>query len=167
MTSGKPLAPGGLISACYCVGVLLIAISMLDYVATVFPAEVGEPGWRYGAIGLLSGFTLTPLIGGLLLSVAAAVAGHGRTLLALGWLHLLFAVGLVVLLAAFSLDAIQVRRESATEAQTLTEISSLKAAVKLTATLVGLAWIGIAAIRQARVRPAAARPAADSVLIGR
>lgn len=163
MTTSKA---GPLISASYCVGTLLIVISALDYAGTVLPADFGDPGWRYGAVGLLSGFTLTPLLGGLLLSLAAAHGGEGRFLRVLGVLHIVGAAALLVLIAGFSLDSLQARKDASPEIQNVTEISTLKALIKLVATVVAVAWIGIAGIRQAR---RTAEPAAGNagLVIGR
>ena len=142
----------GFAGASYCIGFLLIAISMFDFAGTVLPADVSDVSWRYGAVGLLSGFTLTPLLGGLILSIAAAAAGHRRFGIALATFHLIVAAAVVVLLIGFTLDTLQVRRDTNEEARTLTEIGSLKAAIKLMATAVAVGWLGWAGIRWVRPR---------------
>ena len=167
MTTHNTAAPGSLIGACYCVGVLLIAVSALDYAGTILPAAWGDVGWRYGAAGLLSGFTLTPLLGGLVLVVAAAWAAHGRFLRVLAVIHLVAAVLLLVLIAGFSLDALQARKDATTELQRVTEISTLKALVKLGATVVAVGWIGLSAWRQARRVGGGGAAAGPGLLVGR
>ena len=164
MTTTKTAGPGPLIGACYCVGFLMIAISALDYAATVLPAAWGDAGWRYGAVGLLAGFTLTPLLGGLLLSAAALWGGHRGLLRVVAVVHVVGAAVLLALMAGFSLDALQARKDAAADLQTVTEISTAKALIKLAATVVGLVWVGVAGWRSAG-RSAGSADGADSLLV--
>jgi hypothetical protein len=142
---------GGLVSGGYCVAVLLILVSLLDYAATVWPFQPAELSWRYGAVGLLSGFTLTPLLGGLVLSTTAGLAGHRAALRAVAVLHLAVALALLLLLIGFSLDVLQVRRDTAPDARLVTEVSSAKAAIKLGLTMAAALWLGVGGIRASRV----------------
>lgn len=150
MNSTLKARSGPLTGAAYCVGALLIVVSLFDYAVGVWPFAPGQIEWRYGAVGLLAGYTLTPLLGGLILSVAAATAGHRGTLRGLGIWHLVVALGLVLLIGSFSLDALQVRRDTDAESRLVTEVGSARAAVKLLLTAIGAAWLGITGLRQAR-----------------
>jgi hypothetical protein len=134
----------------YCAALLLIVISGLDYAATLWPFQPAELSWRYGAVGLLSSFTLTPLLGGLLLSATAALAGHRRVLRAVAILHLAAAIALLVLLVGFGLDVLQVRRDTAPDARFVTDVGAAKAAIKLGLVTVVALWLGVGGIRASR-----------------
>lgn len=155
--------------ASYCIGFMLIAISVFDLATTVLPAAPGDVSWRYGTVGLLSGFTLTPLLGGLIVAVTAAVAGHPRVGLLTGVLHVAVALVLLILLMGFTLDTLQVRRgTSDPSAQSLTEMSALKAAFKLVATIVAVGWLGWSGISQSRkANRATSGESSGPVIIGR
>ncbi len=151
----KTLRLGALTGAAYCVGTLLIATSILDFVGTVWPLTLTDVNWRYGAVGLLSGFTLTPLLGGLILALTASLAGHRNALLVIGVLHLAAALVLVLLIGGFTLDTLQVRRAASEQVRSVAEIGAIKAAIKLVFTVVALLWIGVAGLRRPTGRPAA------------
>ncbi len=166
MTPSSPEAHlGPLKGAFYCVGALLILISLMDYAGSVLPAQLGNVGWRYGAVGLISSFALTPLLGGVILLGTAALSRQRAVLRAVGLLHLVVAVLLLVAIGSFALDALQVRRGSPPESQRVTEISAIKAGVELALTVVASAWLGLAGLRLSRPR-GPARPAKGNVVVG-
>ncbi len=167
MNSALKARSGPLTGAAYCVGALLIVVSLFDYAVGVWPFAPNQIEWRYGAVGLLAGYTLTPLLGGLILSVAAATAGHRVALRGLGIWHLVVALGLVLLIGSFSLDALQVRRDTDAQSRLVTEVGSARAAVKLLLTAIGAAWLGIAALRQARGPVAAADEETPELVVRR
>jgi len=151
--SPKSLSLGPLTGAAYWTGALLILISWLDFGATVWPFRLGDVDWRYGAIGLLSGFTLTPILGGLIIVAVAALAEHRGMLRVAALGHLVAAGALLLLIAAFELDAVQLRRDMASEARTAAAVGAGKAALKLVLTASALVWIGIAGLRRLGPRP--------------
>jgi hypothetical protein len=60
----------------YCVAVLLVVTPLVDLVANVWPPRLSAVEWRFGTFGLLSGFLLTPLLGMVLATAAAALLEH-------------------------------------------------------------------------------------------
>jgi hypothetical protein len=164
MTTGPRTRLGALVGATYCVGTLLVVVTLIDFAVTVWPFAPSEVEWRYGAIGLFAGYTLTPVLGGLLLAVAAAVAGHRAALRAIGVVHLVAAVALAFVLAGFTLDVLQVRRQTAPDVQAVTEIGSARAGLKLLLTLATVAWVGLAGLRQGRGGKASADNGVDLVV---
>ena len=74
-TTGRRLA--GLTGAGYFVAFLLISLSLFDFAGTLWPFLPSEASWRYGSVGILSGFLLTPMIGSLLAVGLVGVAGAG------------------------------------------------------------------------------------------
>ena len=47
----------------YLVASMLVVIPAVDLLSNMVPLRVGDPAWRYGTLGLGSGFMLTPLLG--------------------------------------------------------------------------------------------------------
>ena len=133
----------------YAVATLLVLISALDFAAAIWPFLPGDAGWRYGAIGLASGFLVTPLVGVTLAALVAVEQRHAGVVRVLGFLALATGVVLLVGIVAFALDAIQVRRDAATpELRRLTELSAAKAALKLFAGACATLWLGSGLLRQ-------------------
>jgi hypothetical protein len=142
---------GALAGPAYFVGGLCVLVSILDYAGAVWPAAPADVQWRYGAVGLLSGFTLTPLLGSLVLLATAGLARHRGALRGVGATSMVAAIALLVLLAAFGLDAVQVSRDAASpEQRTVAALGATRAGIKLLATAAALFWLGWAGLRQAR-----------------
>jgi hypothetical protein len=155
-----------LIGGLYCIAILLVGLSLLDYVATVWPVQLSEPRWRYGAVGLLSGFILTPLIG---VVVAVALAVYRRQFVVLrvvGIVCLVLAALLCIICAGFALDAIQLRRDAAPETRRVGDLGAMKALVKLAAAIVATGWMGLGAVRQGRGRESS-REEPSPIVVGR
>lgn len=139
-------------AALIAVGALMTGISLLDFVSNIYPFSPGTIEWRYGAVGILSGFTVTPLLGVVLMmigatwldrmSVVRVVAGVTIVLAALG------AVGLVM----FLLDGIQVRRLGAPERQGVAARAVMLGAVKLAASIGVALIVAMSGFRVARQR---------------
>ena len=131
----------------YCVAFLLIAIPVLDYVTNVWPLQTGEVRWRYGSIGILAGFLLTPLMGVLFALVAGAVLNHRVLLRILAVVSMVVAGLLLACIGLFTLDALQVRATVPLESRPAFDVGAIKAAVKCFAGAAAFAWIGWAGIR--------------------
>jgi hypothetical protein len=143
----------------YFVAFLLLGLTLLDYFGTVWPFQPGQANWRYGAVGLVSGFVLTPLLG-LSLGVAVAIHRQSGTMLRLfGGISLILGVLLVLGTLVFALDAVQVRQSVAAEARKLTEMSAAKAILKMLAAGIASIWLGLGAIRSPQPRKATGREA--------
>lgn len=152
----------------YAVAALLVLISLLDFAGAIWPFLPGDAGWRYGAIGLLSGFLVTPLVGVVLAALVAVEQRHFALLKFLGIMTLAIGALLLVSIVAFALDAIQVRREAATpELRRLTELSAAKAAFKLLTGTVATIWLGGGILRQPSRPPARVGDDKASIIVGR
>ena len=134
----------------YFVALLLIATPALDYVTNVWPLRPGDPMWRYGSAGVLSGFLLTPLLGIVFALCAAAVLEQRRVLRVFSFLNVLLAPLLVVVTLLFALDVLQVRGAVPEESRPVFDTGATKAAVKYLTMAVALAWFGIVGIRFTR-----------------
>ncbi len=136
---------------------LLILLPLGDWAANVWPLRLEDFRWRYGAAGLMAGFALTPLLGVLVLAVAAALGGQRRVLRLVGWTALLTSVGLLAAVALFALDSVQVAAGIGAESRPVLAAGALKAAVKLLLAAGWLVLLGAGTARAARVLPARVR----------
>lgn len=98
-----------LLTATYAVALLLILAPLLDTVWSIAPYRLGEVRWRFAASGLVSRNLLDATLGLLLAYAAAFMGGHRRTQRTVSVVTLLGAIGLVLGLILFVLDAVQLR----------------------------------------------------------
>lgn len=111
----------------HALGLLLCIAPLLDLAAGVGSINPGEVPWRFGALGLLSGALVLPMVGlGLLLTASVLLDQPGLTRVIGG----LAALGLLVILAViviFALDALQVRAQIRQEAKRPFDLATVKA----------------------------------------
>jgi hypothetical protein len=151
----------------YLIAGLLVVLPLLDFATNVWPPQPGQAVWRYGAVGLFSGFVLTPLLGLVLAMAIAAAIDQARALGVLGALSLVIAVAFVLGMGLFLLDAFQVRASVPPEGRPQFNTGIWRAAVKYVLVAAGLAWLGVAAARAGRHRvraPQAPRASSPAVL---
>jgi hypothetical protein len=141
----------------YYLALLLVVTPAVDLVANVLPLQFGVVEWRYGTVGLLSGFLLTPVLGLLLASIAAASLHHSGVLRFLGVLNVLGGVVLLGVSTFWVLDMLEVRSNVPGDARATFDIGSIKAFGKNLTVALGLVWLGIANLRLARARRGAGR----------
>lgn len=150
----------------YLAGALMIVFSLIDLATSIWPLQFAEVHWRYGAWGLLSGFTLTPFLGVIIVAVAGAILGHGGVLKALWWLTLVAVITLAAGSALFVLDVLQLRGTVPRGELSRFDTGAAKALLKHLSMIVVLSWLGRscrAAAREARV--ARARQGRPEVLV--
>ena len=135
----------------YFVAFTLIVSPAIDYLFTVWPVRAGDVQWRYGSLGILSGFLHTPLLGVVFLLGFAAVLGH-RIVIRVVSIACVVLVPLVLIVeAVFALDMLQVRVAVPEEARSVYDTGAAKAAIKYMLMALALAWLGIAGIRATRL----------------
>ena len=133
---------------------LLVLIPLVDLVSNVWPLRPWEVGWRYGAVGLASGFILTPFLGWVAGLALARTLLQPRALLLFSW----GSVGVAILLggatAVFILDALQVGEGVPDMGRSTFQIGAVRAAVKLALVGGALGWLGLAGLHSLRPRDA-------------
>lgn len=129
---------------------LMVLVPLFDLATNVWPARLGDPGWRYGALGLLASFMLTPLLGTGIAAGVAALLGHGRMIRAVGWLNAVGGGLLLVASGLFLLDAVQIRSGVGPDAIRSFDIGVVKAVVKFLVLGAGFLWLGVAGLRRGR-----------------
>src|SRR3954469_635806 len=90
-------------------GISLIALSPLEVLISAFPWRFGEASWRFGMEGLLSNSILYPIFGIVLLVGASGMSTSSVFARATWLISGLFCGGIILLIGAFALDALQVR----------------------------------------------------------
>jgi hypothetical protein len=134
----------------YFVALLLIATPALDLLTNVWPVRMGNAEWRYGAVGLMSGFLLTPLLG-LVIGLAAATAlDHRRVVRVAGVVSLISGVVLVAGTLSFALDVLQIRGTVTAEARSTFDLGAVKAALKNSSGVVAFGWLGAVSVKAGR-----------------
>jgi hypothetical protein len=145
---------------------LFVVLPALDFVTNVWPLHVGDLQWRYGTVGLLSGFLLTPLLGVLLATLVAAVLRHALLQRLLAVLDLVAAALLLLGCALFLLDALQYRGNVPAEAKATFDVGTGKALLKHFTGAGVLAWLGVVGWKAARAaRLGQARDTAAPLLV--
>ncbi len=132
------------------VGLFLIVVPVVDFVGNVWPLRPGAADWRYGAIGILSTFLLTPILGLLVVSVSAYATERRWLLRVVSLSSLAAAVTLVIMVLAFTLDAVQVRQSRAVDERWVTVVSFIIASAKHGLATLCLLVLGVSTHRAAK-----------------
>ncbi len=148
--AGLPEALEPLAKPFYVVALLLIFIPALDFWGTVSPTHLGEVRWRFGTLGILSGFFLTPLFGTVLLMAMAAMMEHGRVQLFAALINLLVGLTVLAAVALFTLDAIQIRGEIGDSSVAAFDLVFIRTGGKLLLGALTFLWLARAGIRSYR-----------------
>lgn len=99
-----------LFPALYAGAILVFVDQTAELVTSLHPVAFSSSQWRYGAFGLTIGRATTGVIFDAMVLIAAIGSGHRRFLRVWAVLHLVFALVLLGGLAAFLLDALELRR---------------------------------------------------------
>ena len=136
----------------YFVALLMVVPPVVDFGLNVLPWRPGQIQWRYGAVGLVSGFLMTTVLGAAMVAGLAAWFGHRWIQRITGILWLISGGLLVLACAGFMLDMLQLRAEVPVEQRWTFDVAGIKAALKNLAGAAALLWLGIVAVRSTRPR---------------
>jgi hypothetical protein len=134
----------------YFAGALTLLLPLADLLASVWPVRIGQLEWRFGSLGLLSGFTLSPVLGLIMCMAAAAVLEHWIVQRLLAVLSMIGAVLLVAMVVIFGFDWLQYRAAAPLEARPGMDTGSIKALAKHGLVSASLLWLGFASWRAGR-----------------
>jgi hypothetical protein len=147
LTNGPMSQPRQLSAPAYLTALTLVLLPLVDGFLQVLPIRVHDPRWRFGTFGLMSNALMIPLLG-LFVALAAAVAfDHRRFQRVLGVVAFVTALVVLVLLAVFGLDALQVRSQIKPPAQFAFNVAGIMATAKSLLAIVGLVAVGVAGFR--------------------
>lgn len=132
----------------YIVAASFVVLPIFDEVMRLLPtANMHDPRWRFGGIGLLSNMLVLPIAGLMIAFAVAAVFEHGVFQRVLATFSLLAALVIVVLMLMFALDAVQVRSMMKPEAFASWSVATVTAIGKFLIAAVALAGFAIAGFR--------------------
>lgn len=154
MSDQNPLAkaPPSLIIALYLAAGFLVVGPFLYEAQRLFPAEVNDVHWRFGAGGFLLGAVTTPLLGLALATLLAYLRGFSRPQRLVALLTGVFAAGLLAVLVVFISDLQGMVRSIPVQAAPVVRATAIRTILgAATAALAAIALVlgGIAAARQA------------------
>lgn len=136
----------------YVVAALLVVVPLVDFVLSVPAAELSNVQWRFAAVGLLSGYTLTPILG---LAMAFVIAAVLKQHAAQRWLVaacLSFGAILMALSAGFMLDMLQLRLSVPRDGRAAFQSAWVRAIIKLALSTIALLYMGWRARRMIPAR---------------
>ncbi len=163
----SPRVHGVLVAGLYLLAALLIVQPLAEWLAAVWPPRIGQASWRYGALGILSGTLLTPMLGLVLAGGVGMVREHSWPVRVLSLLALIIGPLMVLSCVSFALDAVELKTRVPDQGQTRYLMESLRTLFRVSTagtvlTVLGLG--GLLAVRRAARDAAAAAPQHASLL---
>ena len=128
---------------------LLVLLPAVDLLTNVWPIRPWEIGWRYGTVGLASGFLLTPLLGLMAAAVLARLLDQSAVLRALAAVVGLTALALAGATGMFVLDALEVSGQIPADGREAFQIGAVRAVLKNALVAGVLGWMALATLRAA------------------
>lgn len=131
----------------YAVAALLVVIPLGDFLLSTAPPEPSSPQWRFTTVGLLSSFTLTPILGLGLAFVLSAILKQYRVQRILVYLCLTIGVVLAGLSALFMMDMMQLSSTVPTTERPAFDSAWQRALLKHALSAVAVTYLGWGARR--------------------
>ena len=145
-----PETLGFLAGPFYAVAAMLLLLPIIDFMGTVAPAQWSEIRWRFGMVGVLSGFTLTPLYGAVLGMALAAMLEHRLMLRLMAVVNAVLSVTMLAALTLFTLDSLQLRGEVGPQGIRAFDLIIVRTAGKIFLAAIVLAWLARASLKSMR-----------------
>jgi len=128
----------------------MVALPLADLASNVWPPRLGQVEWRFGTLGLMAGFLLTPVLGVFMIAASAALLDHRVVQRILAILNIVAAITMIGLMVIFALDWLQFRATIPPDGQGTMDVGSGKALVKDALVALVLLWAGIVGWRISR-----------------
>ncbi len=156
-----------LLLAVYPVAALVVVTPLFDLVSSALPLQPGSTQWRYGFLGLLGNFILTPLLGAVMASFAAAALDQRKVLKVLSTLYAVISAALLAAMAFFILDVLQLRGQIQTAMQGEFRTGALISIGKYLAGILALGILSLGGFKTGNRLPAPApRNSARTKVVG-
>lgn len=131
----------------YAVATALMVIPLVDFIMSVPRVEFSDVQWRFAAVGLLSGYTLTPMLGlALAIGVSSATQRDGLQRV-LAVVCLTSALFLMIVCLGFALDVVQLRASVPAEGRETFANAWQRAMLKHGVSALVFAYLGWRALR--------------------
>ena len=131
----------------YAVALALLVSPLVDLIGAVWPARMSEVSWRFGAFGLTTSALVSPILGFAFLKIGGVLLEHRGLVRTIAIIDLVLLLLLVVGLAFFALDFLQLRPTLSTASLAQYDMAGFKAAVNGLIELIVLGWMGVAGLR--------------------
>lgn len=115
----------------YPIGPLMALASVADPMMRIFPLQLSNMTWRFGAVGLLSEGVVGVVFGVACTIGIAMLLDHRRTARVLSVVAMLTGILMAVVLAFFLLDALQLRADVQPQLKAAFDASVAKAALMI------------------------------------
>jgi hypothetical protein len=145
----------------YALAAIFVFFTGLELLQATWPPKIGEVAWRVVAIGLVSRTLLTPLLGLLLAFAVALFLEQRRVLRGLAIANGALAALLLIAMAVFALDALQMRTQIGPLSRQMYQVSVGLSLVKLSITLAFLTGMALIQWRAAAALERGAQHAAS------
>jgi hypothetical protein len=129
------------------VALLLIASPAIDLIGAVVPFRPAEVSWRFGVFGLLTNSLVTPMLGLAIFQVVATLLERRKTVRRVSILMLVLDVVLLLGLALFVLDFLQLRRAVTGTSRGAYDAAAIKALLVGALEIAVLAWLAVSGLR--------------------
>jgi hypothetical protein len=131
---------------------LCILVPFLQAGQQLWPLQLSDIRWRFGAANALSSVLLLPFIGLTIITLVARATEQTGTARLVGVIAALFVIGLLGSLVLFALDALQLRDIVPSQAMRPFETTSLRVVIATTMFTVSFFFLMITAFKSSRVR---------------
>lgn len=131
----------------YLILTMAMVLPLIDYANGLFPLHLGDPVWRFGALGLIASYTLATTAQLFFLFVIATGAGDRRVLMAIAVVAFVSAIALLLATGVYFLDTIQTRARTSADTQTRLELAAAVVLLKFVCLLVADLVLARASIR--------------------
>jgi cytochrome bd-type quinol oxidase subunit 2 len=135
----------------YLAAILLVLVPLLQAGQQLWPIQLGNIRWRYGAASALSGVLLLPFLGLTLAALLARRSDESPVLrVVAGVTSAVFAAGLLLCLALFVLDALELRTVINAPMMAAFQATTARVALVTLVFAVGFTFLSYAALARPR-----------------
>jgi len=149
--------------AFYLVGLALLLTPFLSLIVA-WPFRVGAPDWRFQQFNTLVGGLTPAALGLAIMLLTARALEHRRAQLLVSWLAMAGALGVMILLGNYLLDALELRALVVPEQRGALLRLAIKGTIQSLVEVTVLAGLGYAGLRAAWRRPASEPVSAASLV---
>ncbi|MFN5581777.1 hypothetical protein [Gemmatimonas sp.] len=142
----------------YSAAALLIAVPFVQAGSQIWPLQLSNPQWRFGAANALSSILLLPYLGLSLLVLMAGGLKRRGLARSVGIVAATFTVGLLASLVVFALDALQLKAIVSTAMTASFTSTSVRVGLVTTVFLLAFAYLTVAGFKATRRTSASSRP---------
>lgn len=147
----------GIVGA-YLLFFILVTFPIIDLLSQALPLQWGRVDWRYGAVGMMASYLITPLMGVFLATILAFLLRHRLVLRLLSILCMFGAVFLILAMVSLGLDTLQISNMSLPENLPSPTVSGMIAGTKHMFGLFTLVLVGVGAWQASRPAPGSPAP---------